>query len=95
MNLNEKIGADLTAAMKAKDAPRLSALRMLKAAIMNKSVEKNRDLDDGEHPVQQGEDAHGGEHLALADAGRHRVGGLHQAVDAPGLAAHLGEDPAE
>jgi uncharacterized protein YqeY len=34
--------------MKAKDAQRLSALRMLKAAIMNKSVEKGRDLDDGE-----------------------------------------------
>ena len=48
MSLNEKIGGDITAAMKAKDAPRLSALRMLKAAIMNKGVEKNRDLDDAE-----------------------------------------------
>jgi uncharacterized protein YqeY len=37
--------------MKAKDAPRLSALRMLKAAIMNKGVDKGRDLDDAE--VQQ------------------------------------------
>jgi uncharacterized protein YqeY len=34
--------------MKAKDATRLSALRMLKAAIMNKGVEKGRDLDDSE-----------------------------------------------
>src|SRR5918992_363460 len=34
--------------MKAKDQGRLSALRMLKAAIMNKGVEKGRDLDDGE-----------------------------------------------
>ena len=34
--------------MKAKDAARLSALRMLKAAIMNKGVEKGRDLDDAE-----------------------------------------------
>jgi uncharacterized protein YqeY len=34
--------------MKAKDAPRLSALRMLKAAVMNKGVEKGRDLDDAE-----------------------------------------------
>jgi uncharacterized protein YqeY len=34
--------------MKAKDAPRLSALRMLKAAIMNKGVEKGRDLEDAE-----------------------------------------------
>ena len=29
MSLNEKIGADITAAMKAKDAARLSALRLL------------------------------------------------------------------
>jgi len=48
VSLNEKIGGDIIAAMKAKDAPRLSALRMLKAAIMNKGVEKNRDLDDAE-----------------------------------------------
>jgi uncharacterized protein YqeY len=48
MTLNQKIAADITAAMKAKDAPRLSALRMLKAAVMNKGVEKGRDLDDAE-----------------------------------------------
>jgi uncharacterized protein YqeY len=49
MALNEQIAADLTAAMKAKDAPRLSALRMLKAAIMNKGmVEKGRELEDAE-----------------------------------------------
>jgi uncharacterized protein len=48
MTLNEKIAADITAAMKAKDAPRLSALRMLKAAVMNKGVEKGRDLEDPE-----------------------------------------------
>ena len=48
MPLNEKIAADITAAMKAKDALRLSALRMLKAAIMNKGVEKKRDLEDAE-----------------------------------------------
>lgn len=48
MGLNEKVGADITAAMKAKDAPRLSALRMLKAALMNKNVEKGRELEDAE-----------------------------------------------
>lgn len=49
MTLNEQIAADLTAAMKAKDTARLSALRMLKAAVMNKGmVEKGRDLNDGE-----------------------------------------------
>ena len=49
MTLNEQIAADLTAAMKAKDTARLSALRMLKAAVMNKGmVEKGRDLNDAE-----------------------------------------------
>jgi len=48
MSLNDKVAAEITAAMKSKDAARLSALRMLKAAIMNKGVEKGRDLEDGE-----------------------------------------------
>ena len=48
MRLTEKVNADIIAAMKAKNAPRLSALRMTKAAIMNKSVEKGRDLEDAE-----------------------------------------------
>jgi uncharacterized protein len=48
MSLNNKVAADITAAMKSKDAARLSALRMLKAAIMNKGVEKGRDLEDAE-----------------------------------------------
>ena len=48
-SLNQRIAADLTTAMKAKDTARLSALRMLKAAIMNKGmVEKGRDLNDAE-----------------------------------------------
>jgi uncharacterized protein len=48
MPLRDQVNADLTAAMKAKDTGRLSALRMLKAAIMNKDVEKGRDLEDAE-----------------------------------------------
>jgi uncharacterized protein YqeY len=48
MSLNDQIGADIAAAMKARDAGRLSALRMLKAAVMNKEVEKGRTLDDAE-----------------------------------------------
>jgi len=48
MQLTDKVNADITAAMKAKDAPRLSALRMMKAAMMNKGVEKGRDLEDAE-----------------------------------------------
>jgi uncharacterized protein YqeY len=48
MALSDKVNADITTAMKAKDAARLSALRMMKAAIMNKGVEKGRDLEDAE-----------------------------------------------
>lgn len=48
MTLTERVNQDITAAMKARDAARLSALRMLKAAIMNRGVEKGRDLDDAE-----------------------------------------------
>ena len=33
MALNDKLATDITGAMKAKDAPRLSALRMLKASF--------------------------------------------------------------
>lgn len=38
----------IAAAMREHDAPRLSTLRMLKAALMNRSVEKKRDLDEAE-----------------------------------------------
>ncbi len=48
MALSDKVNADITAAMKATDAARLSALRMMKAALMNKGVEKGRDLEDAE-----------------------------------------------
>jgi len=48
MRLTDKVNADITAAMKSKDAARLSSLRMMKAAIMNKNVEKGRDLEDPE-----------------------------------------------
>lgn len=48
MTLSDRVNRDIAAAMKAQDQRRLSPLRMLKAAIMNKGVEKGRDLDDGE-----------------------------------------------
>jgi uncharacterized protein len=48
MKLSDRVNSDIATAMKAQDQRRLSALRMLKAAIMNKGVEKGRDLDDGE-----------------------------------------------
>ena len=46
MALSEKIVADLTTSMKAQDATRTSTLRMVKAAMMNRRIEKGSDLDD-------------------------------------------------
>ena len=48
MSLEQRLTVDIGAAMKAKETLRLSALRMLKAALMNKSVEKSRALEPGE-----------------------------------------------
>ena len=48
MTLNQKIISDLTAAMKAKDADRLSTLRMVKANLMNRQIEKGSELTDEE-----------------------------------------------
>ena len=48
MSLEQKISGDIAVAMKAKDAARLSTLRMLKAALMNKGVEKSRALEGAE-----------------------------------------------
>jgi uncharacterized protein len=45
MSLIEKIQADLTAAMKEKNELRLSVLRMVKAALKNKEIEKMRPLE--------------------------------------------------
>ncbi len=48
MKLREKINADLTAAMKAKEALRLSVLRMMKTAVKNKEIELRAELDDAQ-----------------------------------------------
>jgi len=48
MNLTEKIVADITGAMKAKDADRLSTLRMVKANLMNRKIDKGSELTDEE-----------------------------------------------
>ena len=44
----DKIGADLIAAMRSKDQVRLGTLRMAKAALMNREVERGQPLDDAE-----------------------------------------------
>ncbi|HEX5604321.1 MAG TPA: GatB/YqeY domain-containing protein [Pyrinomonadaceae bacterium] len=46
MSLSKQIVADLTSAMKAQDANRTSTLRMVKAAMMNRQIEKGSELDD-------------------------------------------------
>ncbi len=48
MSLKQQIISDLTASMKAQDAPRTSTLRMVKAAVMNREIEKGSELDDDE-----------------------------------------------
>ena len=48
MSLSEQIISDLTASMKAQDAQRTSTLRMVKAAMMNRKIEKGGELDDEE-----------------------------------------------
>jgi uncharacterized protein YqeY len=46
MSLSKQIVTDLTAAMKSQDANRTSTLRMVKAAMMNRQIEKGSELDD-------------------------------------------------
>ncbi len=48
MSMIEKIQHDITAAMKARDEQRLSTLRMVKAALKNREIEKMAPLDDKE-----------------------------------------------
>lgn len=48
MSLVDKINQDITAAMKAREEARLSALRMIKSALHLRQVEKMAPLDDKE-----------------------------------------------
>jgi uncharacterized protein YqeY len=48
MSLKERIVNDLTAAMKARDAARTSTLRMVKASVMNREIEKGGELTEEE-----------------------------------------------
>lgn len=51
MPLKSKITEDMKAAMKAKEAQRLSAIRLLLAAIKQREVDERKDLTDGEIAV--------------------------------------------
>ena len=46
MNLKERVNEDMKAAMRAKDAPRLSCIRMLMAAMKQREVDERITLDD-------------------------------------------------
>lgn len=48
MSLKERIITDMTAAMKERDAARTSTLRMVKAAVMNREIEKGGALSEEE-----------------------------------------------
>jgi uncharacterized protein YqeY len=48
MSLKDRITSDMTAAMKSKEAARLSTLRMVKAAVQNREIEKGGGLTDEE-----------------------------------------------
>ncbi len=48
MPLVDRINDDLKASMKAQDAARTSVLRMAKAALMNREIDKKSPLDDEE-----------------------------------------------
>ena len=48
MSLIDEVQAAMSEAMRARASAKLSALRMLKAALMNRDVEKGRPLDDTE-----------------------------------------------
>lgn len=48
MSLKDRITTDLTAAMKSQDAARLSTLRMVKAAVQNREIDKGGPLTDEE-----------------------------------------------
>src|SRR5262245_24503748 len=54
MSLKDTIISDLTAAMKAKDAAKTGTLRMVKAALMNRQLDKGGELTDDETPKALG-----------------------------------------
>jgi uncharacterized protein YqeY len=63
MTISEKLSDDLKSALKRGDKETLSALRMIKAAIQNKEIEKGESLDDDDicrllwSHVRQGKDS--------------------------------------
>ena len=48
MSFLDRINQDIAAAMKAREAERLSTLRMVKTALKNREIDKMAPLDDAE-----------------------------------------------
>src|SRR5690606_31124345 len=48
MGLKDRIGDDMKSAMRARDAERLSAIRMLVAAIRQREIDERIELDDAQ-----------------------------------------------
>lgn len=48
MSLNDRLMSEMKQAAKAKDKVRLSTIRMIRASIKNKEIEKRKELDDKE-----------------------------------------------
>jgi len=51
MSLQERLMADLRAAMREADVPRREAIRLLRAAVLNEEIERRRPLTDEESLV--------------------------------------------
>ncbi len=99
MSFVNKIESEIKAAMLARESVRLGTLRLFKAALVNRSVEKGRDLDDAESLqvaaalVKQRRDAivefeQGGRH-DLADRDRAEIAVLEQFLPPPVSAAEI------
>ncbi len=48
MTLKQQINEDMKSALRAREAPRLSAIRLLLAAVKQREVDERRDLSDGD-----------------------------------------------
>lgn len=99
MSFVNKIESEIKAAMLARESVRLGTLRLFKAALVNRSVEKGRDLDEAESLqvaaalVKQRRDAivefeQGGRH-DLADRDRAEIAVLEQFLPPPVSAAEI------
>ena len=99
MSFVNKIESEIKAAMLARESVRLGTLRLFKAALVNRSVEKGRDLDEAESLqvaaalVKQRRDAivqfeQGGRH-DLADRDRAEIVVLEQFLPPPVSAAEI------